>query len=466
MPRFVPSILLCLAVALGASPATLADDAKTAELEQRVKALEQALADLRARSGDTPEVAEIQRQIEVLTQEIENLKIGDAAPAADATAGGKFGLAPSASKVYGVKRGVSIGGYGEMIYENPDSTRQDGTASGRTDQLDFARAIVYFGYKFNDRILFNSEIEYEHATTGEGDEERGEVSVEFAYLDFLFRDAINVRTGLMLVPMGFINEQHEGPTFLGAKRPQVENRLIPTTWRENGVGVFGEAGKLSYRAYLVTGLNAIEGSTSGAEGFQASGIRDGRSGGSLSPAEDFALTGRLDVKPVAGLTLGGSFFVGNAGQGATDAEGTIDAKTTILDLHAEYRWRGLQTRLLWVDTSIDDVARLNAAQGFTGDDSVGEGQSGGYAEVGYDVLAHRDGTKQALIPFVRYERFNTQDEVPAGFAANPANDVTVTTVGASWKPIPNIAVKLDWNKFENEARTGVDQVNLAVGYLF
>ncbi|HEX6851335.1 MAG TPA: hypothetical protein VF139_07980 [Candidatus Polarisedimenticolaceae bacterium] len=466
MSRFLKSLLLGVAVALTSIPAAVADDAKTAELEQKVKALEQALADLRARSGDTPEIDEIRRQIEVLTQEIENLRIGDAAPSADATAGGKYGLAPSASKVYGVKRGVSIGGYGEMIYENPDSTREDGTASGRTDQLDFARAILYFGYKFNDRILFNSEIEYEHATTGEGDEEKGEVSVEFAYLDFLFRDAINVRTGLMLVPMGFVNEMHEGPTFLGAKRPQVENRIIPTTWRENGVGVFGEAGKVSYRAYLVTGLDAIEGSSSGAEGFQASGIRDGRSGGSQSPAEDFALTGRLDVKPVAGLTLGGAFFAGNAGQGETDAEGSIDAKTTLVDLHAEYRWRGLQTRLLWVKTSIDDAARINAAQGLTGAGSVGERQYGMYAEAGYDVLAHRDGTKQALIPFVRYERFNTQDRVPEGFTADPANDVTVTTVGASWKPIPNIAIKLDWNKFENEARTGVDQVNLAVGYLF
>ena len=464
MSRFLKIVVLGAALLLGG--AVRADEAKTAELERKVKALEQSLTELRVRSGETPEVAELRRQIEVLTQEIENLKIGDAAPPADADAGGRFGLAPAASKVYGVKRGVAVGGYGEMIYENPDATTEDGAPSGRTAQLDFTRAIVYFGYKFNDRILFNSEIEYEHATTGEGDEEKGEVSVEFAYLDFLFRDALNVRTGLMLVPMGFINERHEGPTFLGAKRPLVENRIIPTTWRENGVGIFGETDKLSYRAYLVTGLDAIEGTSSGAGGFQASGIRDGRSSGSNSPAEDFALTGRLDVKPLAGLLLGGSFFTGNAGQGVEDAEGTIDATTTLFDLHAEYRWRGLQTRLLWAQTSIDDVARINVAQGLAGDDSIGERQYGGYAEVGYDVLSHREGTQHAFIPFVRYERLNTQDRVPEGFTANPANDVTLTTIGASWKPIPNIAVKIDWNKFENEARTGVDQLNLAVGYLF
>lgn len=462
MPRFLKLILLCLVVALAAPSATLADDAKTAELEQKVKALEQALSDLRARSGDTPEIDEIKRQIEVLTQEIENLKIGDAAPSVDATSTGKFGLAPSASKVYGAKRGVSIGGYGEMLYENFANEREDGAPANKKDQIDFLRAIVYFGYKFNDRILFNSEIEFEHASSGKN----GEVSVEFAYLDFLLRDAFNVRTGLVLVPMGFVNELHESPVFLGARRPYVEQQIIPTTWRENGAGIFGETAKLSYRAYVVTGLAAFADTASKAAGFSATGIRDGRSSGSRSASEDFAWVGRIDFRPAAGLLLGASAYTGGADQGTKTAAGApIDATVTILEGHAEYRWRGLQARALYAATSIDGVAEINAVKNLTGNASVGEKQYGWYGEVGYDVLSGGD-TRHALIPYLRYERYNTQDEVPDGFAANPANDVTVTTLGASWKPIPNVAIKLDWNKIENEARTGVDQVNLAVGYLF
>jgi hypothetical protein len=80
------------------------------------------------------------------------------------------------------------------------------------------------------------------------------------------------------------------------------------------------------------------------------------------------------------------------------------------------------------------------------------------------VLAGR--SSQSLIPFVRYERWNTQDAVPAGFDADPANDRTLTTVGLSWKVIPNVVVKADWNKSENEADTGVDQVNVGLGFLF
>jgi hypothetical protein len=56
--------------------------------------------------------------------------------------------------------------------------------------------------------------------------------------------------------------------------------------------------------------------------------------------------------------------------------------------------------------------------------------------------------------------------VPAGFARNPAREVTVTTVGLAWKPIPQVALKADWNNISNEAGTGVDQINVALGFLF
>jgi len=316
------------------------------------------------------------------------------------------------------------------------------------------RLVLYTGYKFNDRILFNSEIEYEHATTGEGDEEKGEVSVEFAYLDFLFAERMGVRTGLVLVPVGFLNELHEPPIFLGTRRPMVEQQILPTTWRELGAGVFGETGPLSWRAYLTTSLNSA--------GFEGENIREGRSGGSQAAAEDFGLTGRLDWTPlwtVAGnVTVGASFFTGNTGQGAG-----FDGNLTLWDAHAEYKWRALQARALYAQTSIDDVAAINAQNGLAGTESVGEDQYGWYAELGYDVLGH---TSQSLVPFVRYERWNTQDQVPEGFASDPVNDRTLTTVGLSWKMIPNVVVKADWNKSENEARTGVDQFNVGLGFLF
>jgi uncharacterized coiled-coil protein SlyX len=429
------------------------------ELEKKVEELQQRLDRLSTGADEATrlQIEELRRQIDVLTREIENLKT--AAPEKPAPGGtrGQFGLGPAAAKVYGLTRGVSVGGYGEAIYQSFDDERDDGAPSGRTDTIDLARAVFYFGYKFDDHFLFNSEIEYEHATTGEGAEEKGEVSVEFAYLDYLFRPELNVRAGLVLIPLGFINELHEPPVFLGARRPDVERRISPATWRDLGVGVFGDAGPFAYRAYLVNGLDA--------SGFGASSaLRDGRQGGSNARAEDFAVTGRLDFTGLPGLIVGASGYTGGSAQGRDVGGESFDARVTLLDAHAEWRWRGIQARALTTRGSIGDAARVNALNGLTGSGSIGRRFVGSYLEAGYDVLFGRGSA--SLVPFARWEEFDTQDEVPRGFTANPANDVRVWTFGLQYRPIPQVVLKTDYQDVRNGARTGVNQWNVALGWLF
>jgi hypothetical protein len=310
--------------------------------------------------------------------------------------------------------------------------------------------------------------------------------VEFAYLDFLMHPAANVRAGMVLVPSGFVNELHEPPVFLGARRPELERRILPTTWRENGAGVFGDLGPFTYRAYALAGFDS--------EGFSAgNALRGGRQSGSESDAEDLAFTARADYTGVPGLLLGGFFYQGGSDQGreaptalAADpndpnvlvpsATAPFDATVTLWDLHAEYRARGLDLRALYTAGSLDDAAAVNEANGFAGDDSVGERFRGWYAQAGYDLMTLRSGsTEQALIPYVRFERLDTQARVPgespldpsaAAFASDPANDVKVLTYGVAWKPIFNLSLKADYSDFENDAETGVDQFSFAIGYLF
>ncbi|HEX6135874.1 MAG TPA: hypothetical protein VFZ24_18010, partial [Longimicrobiales bacterium] len=405
---------------------------------------------LTAASGaaqDTTELARIRRQVEALTRELESLRLGqDVAPRADSSA---YGLGPAAAKVYRVRQGVSIGGYGEVLYENFAVEREDGAASGRRDQIDALRAIVYVGYKFSDQWLFNSELEFEHGST----DQAGSVSVEFAYLDFVPSPHLGVRAGLLLVPMGFINELHEPPVFLGTTRPLTETALIPTTWRENGIGVFGEAGDLSYRAYVVNGLDAIGGGSSNAGGFSAGGLRGGRQKGSRALMERPAVVGRIDYTPggaLRGLLVGGSAYYGESGQGAADG-GTgeeIDAATAILEAHAQYRAHGLDVRGLFAHGKVTDAAQVNAARSLAGSSSVGSELRGWYVQGGYDVLRPFDFTHE-LMPYIRYEKLDTQLEVPAGFTANPANDRNVIAIGAQWKPFTNIALKADYQIHSN-----------------
>lgn len=442
------------------SPAIAADgaDERLKSLETQVEALRRELAQARS-SGTLPsdKLAELERQIGLMARELEAMRIGEAA--AESPLASKYGLGPAASKVYRKDKGVSIGAYGEVVYQNFSQAVDDGSPSGRQDTADLQRLVLYFGYKFNDSWLFNSEIEWEHATTGEGAEEKGEVSVEFANLEYHIIEEANVRAGLVLIPMGFLNEMHEPPTFLGVRRPNVEQAIIPTTWREIGVGAFGDAGPVSYRGYVVAGLNAA--------GFDAANIRDGRQQGSNSVANDLAFTGRVDWNAATGLVVGASLFTGDSGQGLTDPTGAeIDAETTLIEAHAEYKWRGLQARALYAHTRIDDVARINDALGFTGADSIGERQEGWYAQAGFDLLTFLKDTRQSLIPFVRFEAYDTQNEVPAGFARNGANDVTVKTIGVSWRPISYVVVTADFQDFDNRAGTGTDQWNVGLGFIF
>lgn len=395
---------------------------------------------------DSSRLNRLETQLQAVTRELESLRLGrDLVVEADSSAGG-FG--PAASKVYRVRQGVSIGGYGEVLYENFDGAREDDTPSGRTDRFDALRAIIYVGYRFSDKFLFNSEIEFEHGSTDNG----GSVSLEFGYLDYRIAPSFGLRAGLLLAPMGFLNELHEPPTFLGARRPETERQIIPSTWRENGIGVFGEAGSFTYRAYLVNGFMG--------SGFTAGGLRDGRQNGSEASARHFGVVGRAEYAVRPGLTVAGSAYLGNSGQ-----NDSIAARTLIWEGHAEYRVGGLELRGLISGASLDDVIELNAAAGLTGSASIGERLMGWYVQAGYDILRSTAST-HALIPYLRYEKLNTQDEVPAGFAADPATDRSIATLGIAWKPLPSISLKADYQFHSNEARTGVNQLNAALGYLF
>jgi len=419
-------------------------------VEQLAREIEQLKAEIAAMKGEgQPEgndrVTELERRLEVIAAEIERLKIGEAAASADES---DYGFGPAASKIYRTERGLSIGGYGEILYQNFDSERDDNAASGKTDTFDLLRGVLYFGYKFNDRWLLNSEVEYEHAGS--------EVSVEFAYIDYLWRPEANLRAGLLLMPMGFINELHEPTVFLGANRPDIERLIIPTTWRENGFGLFGEAGPVSYRTYVVNGFRGA--------GFTAGGLRGGRQKGNQAKAADLAWVGRLDFTGVPGLTVGASAYIGDSGQDLVSGVGT-----QILEGHLEWKWRGLELRAMGVQAELDDVAELNQALKLTGSQSVGERLKGHYLQLGYDLLAAlfpNTGGEQAFIPYGRWETYNTQDEVPQGFSANRANDVETLTLGFAYKPIDQIVIKVDHQNIDNEAGTGTDQFNVLLGWIF
>ncbi len=428
------------------------------QLEQEIAALRAEVQALRAQSGpDAERLNELERQLQVLAQEIETLKLGEAAANAANADRSTNGMGPAASKIYRSGNGLAIGGYGEGVYRHFDGKLQDGSPATAVDEADLQRAVLYFGYKFNDRFLFNSELEVEHAVTAS--DKDGETEVEFAYGDYLWKPQANLRAGLVLMPVGLLNEYHEPTVFFGMSRNGVETAIIPTTWREIGFGLYGEAGPWRYRTYLTNGLDASR--------FAAGGLGEGSGEGSHAKAEDLAWVGRLDYTGVQGLLIGGSAFTGDSGQGLRDAAGRrIGGRVTLYEGHVDWRWRGLQLRALGVRSHADDAAEIDQALGLAGEEGIGKAQKGAYAEVGFDLLSLRAGSRQRLIPFARYESYDTQSEVPAGFARDPANDAHVLTLGLNYYPIDQLVLKANLLRVRNEARTGQNELQIGLGYVF
>ncbi len=398
--------------------------------------------------------AETERKVGILTAEVERLKERIVLPETKEYKS-YYGLGPAASKVYQMNRGLSIGGYAEGNFNAKVTDRDDNQS-----RADFLRFVLYTGYKFTDRLLMNAEVELEHATTDSTvSSSNGEISVEFAYIDYLHSEALNLRGGLLLIPLGFINEIHEPVFFNGTHRPEVELRIIPTTWRELGTGVFGNLHPdVAYRAYLTTSLDA--------EGFSDTGIRDGRQKGNRALAEDPAGSMRIDYTPhqIPGLLLGGSAFLGDTGQDQNYAGEHSDAFLALWDLHAQYRYRGLELRALAAFGRLDDAASLSRAIGET----IADRFDGWYAETAYDVMPYLfpDLPTQALLPFFRYEHFNTQAGVPRGFVRDLSREVDLYTLGVGYKPHPQVVLKFDYRNFVPRRGNFPDDVNLGLGFIF
>ena len=395
----------------------------------------------------------LQRELDELRAELAKMKSQQLAPAS-----GQPSTAASApaSASFGTMNGLAagsntFGGYGELHYNN----YRDGD---KKDEIDFHRFVLFYGHKFNDNLRFYSELEVEHALVEGGG---GAVELEQAFLDYRINDAFNIRAGAFLIPMGILNETHEPPTFFGVERNEVESRIIPSTWREAGVGVNGEiVNGLRYDVGITSSLDA------GKWGEPDKGIREMRTELREAAAHDFAFFGALNYRGIPGLAVGASIFTGNTGQnGVTDsALKNVNGHLLLWDVHAQYRLGGLEMRALYARGTLGDADKISAAAIARSGDGTQVAPSsfwGYYAEAGYHF---RLDDEMELAPFVRYERYNTQASVPSGFSANPKNNERVTTLGVNFKLHPKVVFKADYQDFKEDPKK--DRFNLGVGYMF
>lgn len=344
---------------------------------------------------------------------------------------------------------TTVGGYGEVQYMNPSGPSTPAT-------VDVRRFVVYLAHTFSDRLSLRSELEVEDAKV-ESSSPIGELEVEQVVFDYRLGERVTLRSGLLLVPMGIINETHEPPTFNGVDRPKFDQFVIPTTWREIGAGFAGHLAEgWNYRLYLLNGLRA--------EGFSQEGTREGSGEGQQATFANPSITGRLEyVRP--GLRAGASFWYGGTtGGDSLLGNGTFSTPVTFVAADVRYDLGALAVRGEVANVSIPDAGAINTRYG----GAVGKRLAGGYAEAAVNVLHWlAPATTQKLAIFARHERFDTQASVAPGTVRDLTLDRRVTTFGLTYKPTWNTAFKGDYQIERNAAGTGEGEVmSLGIGFQF
>lgn len=434
------TLVLASAGILSTSPAF----ANEAELKAEIEKLRQLV------EAQSAQLQQLQSQTNALADREEKAAAASAAFASEAPATKAAATSDT-----------TLGGYGEIAYNN---YRNDGSRN----QADLKRFVVFLGHRFNDQLSFNSEIEWEHAVTSADD--KGESEIEQAYLNYQFASGINLKAGLFLMPFGFLNQSHEPPVFYGVERNEVETRIIPTTWREGGIGVYGatESG-LAWDVGVTTGFDIAKFDD---PGHPLASVHQELQ---FAKARDLAYYGALNYRGIPGLTVGGGVFSGDSTHSNADfkADPTqpnfsgIKARVTLWDMHARWQQRGWDLQALYAQGRIGDADKIDATlQAFntaTGASRpfVAKEFYGWLTQAAYTVWERND---MSLTPFVRYEKFNTQSEMPAGFAANPVNADQVTTVGLSFKPHSQVVLKADYQWFKDNSIN--ERFNLGLGYMF
>lgn len=333
-------------------------------------------------------------------------------------------------------RDVKLGGYGEIIYSKNEKG-ESGTEGGEPTS-DNTRFVLYVGYDFSKQWSLVSEIEVEHAS---------EIYMEQAYLNFSSSDVLHLRAGTLLIPMGHLNLTHEPTTFFGTERTESETRIIPSTWRENGVGLYGQKEKLSYYLYYVNGLKASAVQSS-------AGVRKGRQKASNANSHKGAFVGRLDYNLSVNSELGVSIYKGKL----NDTVSNVDH--SVYDIHYKAQFGAIYTRILWTQLTLTNTDDLNIEKTA----NYAKVMDGHYVELGYDL--NHGKSEYKIIPFLRHEVINTQAKVEEGVTKDLSQNQEHQTFGFLIKPVENISLKLDYTVTKNDAKTGQNSWNFGLGWNF
>lgn len=347
--------------------------------------------------------------------------------------------------------------------------QKEGATKERRNTIAIPRFVVAFDYKFNPKWVLGAEIEFESGGTGSAFEiensengeyeteieKGGEVALEQFHITRLIGRGFNIRAGHMIVPVGLTNAHHEPINFFGTIRPESETVLLPSTWHETGIAIFGTFGSccglFDYEAMVVTGLNA--------NGFDRNEwIAGGKQG--YFETDNFtspAYAARIDWRGIRGLRTGVSvYYCNDTGANADKSQhyaayDKIPVTLCTWDLLYSDRYVTVRSNVLYGNVGNSEAVndrngRLPGASPYSRLTPVAKNALSYSCEVGVN-LGNVLGQKRfpTLYPFVRYEYYNPQFRVSAPYTADRRLEVSKWTAGIDWYLLPNLVLKADYS---------------------
>ena len=431
------------------------------------------------------QINQMQQQLDAMKQELARVKAQNEALAAQQAAQAKAiatpapapvaAAAPAPTIASAISPNLGIWGYGEIYYTHP-------TKDKSLTEADLARAVFGIGYKFDDRTSFNSEFEVEHAVASADD--AGEFEVEQFYIDHQLSDSINAKAGLYLMPVGLLNEHHEPTNYYGVQRNFVETLIIPSTWREGGVGLHGTSDiGLTWDLGVTTGLN-LGGWNNSPEDPQYRTALDMEDNDiapmqamhqelQLANAQHLSQYAGLNYVGVPGLQLGGFAFTGNLALPVVPAN-LPQSRLTLWETHARWTPGNADISAVYARGTISKTATYNLDN--TGvSNPIPSSFLGYYVQGAYKVW---ESGGEKLAPFVRWEHYDMGASyagiapgfttVPTGLASDgkpwPQPHDRVWTAGANFYLNPNVVLKADYQRFNTN--TDLTRFDLGLGLAF
>ena len=343
-----------------------------------------------------------------------------------------------------------LGGYGEMAFH-------DSSGTGKP-RLDIVRFTIDIDHDFSPAWEVESELEMEHVKLEQG--MGGEIAIEEAFLEYHNNEQIGWRGGLLLIPIGIVNQTHEPNTFLSVDRPLFDRIVIPTTWREIGTGIFGSLSKgFQYQLYVTEGLHASSISINGLDPAKQEGSAGAATSDAIfgSDASHPAVSAKAVFQPSEGLQIGASgYFQPNAFDSLPSG---ISGQFLMIMLDGQYAHGPFHLRA--------EGGMFSVSEGAAALNGIPKQAVGGYVETAYNIfpILFKSNSSE-LLPFVRYESF-TFNQGP--FVEGP--DLlhvshSVLTGGLAFKPIENVILKADYSQIGSNSTPQRNLFSLGAGYSY